>query len=188
MQGQRDTPDWSKTPAPTDDGGARHLPGSRVPSVALPATNGAAADLSALPGRAVVYAYPRTSPPNGASLEGWDAIPGARGCTPQSCAFRDRRAELESLGARVAGLSAQSLDDQVAFARRNHLGFPVISDPGLKLSRTLALPTFEVEGLTVYKRVTLVAERAEVAKVFYPVFPPDRNAQEVVDWLRRERA
>jgi peroxiredoxin len=117
-------------------------------------------------------------------LPGWDAIPGARGCTPQSCAFRDHAAELDALGARVAGLSAQTLDDQIEFAERNHMPFPVIADPELRLRDALRLPTFEVAGLVLYKRLTLVAERGRIAKVFYPVFPPDRNAADVLDWLK----
>ena len=119
-----------------------------------------------------------------AELPGWDDIPGARGCTPQSCAFRDHAAELEAFGARVAGLSAQSLDDQIEFAERNRMPFPVVADERLELARALGLPTFEVEGLTLYKRLALVAENGRIVKVFYPVFPPDRNAADVVAWLQ----
>ena len=133
--------------------------------------------------RLVLYVYPRTGRPSEPLLPGWDEIPGARGCTPQSCAFRDHAAELAALGAAVAGLSAQSLDDQREFAERNRMPFPVVSDERLELARALGLPTFEVEGLRLYKRVTLVAERGEVEKVFYPVFPPDRNAAEVLAWM-----
>jgi peroxiredoxin len=118
-------------------------------------------------------------------LPGWDAIPGARGCTPQSCAFRDHATELAGLGAQVAGLSAQSLADQVEFAERNRIPFPVVSDAALELRDALGLPTFEIEGLTLYKRVTFVAERGSIVKVFYPVFPPDHNAEEVVAWLSK---
>ena len=120
---------------------------------------------------------PYTLPPD------WDAIPGARGCTPQSCAFRDHAAELGALGARVAGLSAQPLDDQLEFAERNHMPFPVIADPELRLRDALGLPTFEVAGLVLYKRLAWIAERGRIVKVFYPVFPPDRNAGDVVHWL-----
>jgi peroxiredoxin len=116
-------------------------------------------------------------------LPGWDDIPGARGCTPQSCAFRDHAADHGQHGALVAGLSAQSLDDQREFAERNRMPFPIVSDERLELGRALDLPTFEVEGLTLYKRVTLVAELGQIVKVFYPVFPPDRNAEEVLGWL-----
>jgi peroxiredoxin len=132
----------------------------------------------------VLYVYPRSGKPGEPSLPGWDAIPGARGCTPQSCAFRDHAAELAELGARVAGLSVQSLEDQVEFAERNHMPFPVTSDPGLRLRDKLGLPTFQVAGITLYKRLALVSEAGQIVKVFYPVFPPDRNAADVVAWLR----
>ena len=132
----------------------------------------------------MLYVYPRAGRPGRPLADGWDAIPGARGCTPQSCAFRDHAAELAELGATVAGLSAQTLDDQLEFAERNHMPFPVIADPERRLGQALRLPTFDVEGVTLYKRITLVAEACAIAKVFYPVFPPDRNAAEVVAWLR----
>lgn len=135
----------------------------------------------------VLYVYPRSGRPGQPMLPGWDLIPGARGCTPQSCAFRDRNAELSTLGVRVAGLSAQNLADQVEFADRNRMPFPVISDEWLDLARDPGLPTFDVEGLTLYKRLALVAERGEIVKVFYPVFPPQRNAQDVLDWLEANR-
>jgi peroxiredoxin len=117
-------------------------------------------------------------------LPGWDATPGARGCTPQSCAFRDHAGELAELGARVAGVSVQPLDDQIEFAARNAMPFPVMADPELRLCDSLRLPTFHIEGLELYKRLAFVAEAGRIVKVFYPVFPPDRNAQDVVDWLR----
>ena len=133
--------------------------------------------------RAVVYVYPRAGRPGVPMLPGWDAIPGARGCTPQSCGFRDHAAELAAFGARVAGISAQSLDDQVEFAERNRMTFPVVADPGLELKRSLGLPTFTIAGLELYKRLAWVAEGGRIVKVFYPVFPPDRNAADVVAWL-----
>jgi len=174
-------------PVPEDDGAADHLPGTAVPPLVLESSAGPV-DLAALAAeRAVFYVYPRSGRPGRALPPGWDAIPGARGCTPQSCAFRDHAAELGALGARVAGLSAQTLDDQIEFAQRNHMPFPVIADPELRLRDALALPTFEVAALVLYKRLTFVAERGRIAKVFYPVFPPDRNAADVVDWLRRNR-
>jgi peroxiredoxin len=117
-------------------------------------------------------------------LPGWDETPGARGCTPESCAFRDAHGELEALGVRVAGLSAQTLADQLEFAERNAMPFPVIADPERKLGKVLNLPTFEIAGLTLYKRLTVVAENARIVKVFYPVFPPDANAGDVLRWLR----
>src|SRR4051812_15053692 len=137
--------------------------------------------------RLVLYVYPRAGRPGLPSPPGWDDIPGARGCTPQSCAFREHAADLAELGASVAGLSAQTLDDQVEFAERNHIPYPVIADPDLRLGLALRLPTFDVEGVTLYKRITLVVEGCAVAKVFYPVFPPDRNAAEVVAWLESRR-
>ena len=170
-------------PVPVDDGAADHLTGSAVPDLVLPSSRGAVN----LRDFDVLYVYPRSGRPGRDLLPGWDDIPGARGCTPQSCAFRDHSAELAALGARVAGLSAQTLDDQIEFAERNQMPFPVISDEWLELARDPGLPTFEVEGLTLYKRLALIAEQRRIVKVFYPVFPPDRNAQDVVDWLRGGR-
>jgi peroxiredoxin len=170
-------------PVPLDDGAADHLTGSAVPDLVLPSSRGAVN----LRDFEVLYVYPRSARPGRDLLPGWDDIPGARGCTPQSCAFRDHSVELAALGARVAGLSAQTLDDQIEFAQRNRMPFPVISDEWLELARDPGLPTFEVEGLTLYKRLALVAEQGRIVKVFYPVFPPDRNAQDVVNWLKGGR-
>ncbi len=171
-------------PVPADDGAADHLPGQRMPALVLDSSRGRV-DLGELAERRLVlYVYPRAGRPGRPSFPGWDDIPGARGCTPQSCAFRDHAAELAALGAGVAGLSAQPLDDQVEFAERNHIPYPVVADPALQLGGALTLPTFEVAGVTLYKRLALVAERGEIVKVFYPVFPPDRNAAEVLAWLR----
>jgi peroxiredoxin len=170
-------------PVPVDDGAADHLTGSAIPDLVLPSSRGAVN----LRDFEVFYVYPRSGRPGRDLLPGWDDIPGARGCTPQSCAFRDHSAELAALGARVAGLSAQTLDDQVEFAQRNRMPFPVISDEWLELARDPGLPTFEVEALTLYKRLALIAEQGRIVKVFYPVFPPDRNAQDVVDWLKGGR-
>ncbi len=170
-------------PAPMDDGACDHLAGAAVPPLTLPSSRGPVdlAELSS--GLAVLYVYPRAGRPGQPMPPGWDAIPGARGCTPQSCAFRDHHAELAARGARVAGLSAQGLEDQLEFAERNRMPFPIVADPGLELARALRLPTFEVEGLSLYRRVTLVASRGRITKVFYPVFPPDRNAADVLAWL-----
>lgn len=171
-------------PAPADDGAADHLPGARVPGVALRSTGGGNVDVAALAaGRAVVYVFPAMSAPGSASPAGWDAIPGARGCTPQSCAFRDRHAGFAELGYRVAGVSAQPPDVQAEAAQRLHLPFELLADPELELAARLGLPTFEVEGTTYYKRLTMVLHDGAVAKVFYPVFPPDANAEEVLSWL-----
>lgn len=181
------TPDWSALPAPEDDGAARHLPGMRLPSIALPATDGGSVDLSRLPGRNVVYAYPRTGQPGVPNPDGWDLIPGARGCSPQSCAFRDHYAELQRLGVgRVFGLSTQDSAYQLEAATRLHLPFPILSDERLDLTRALRLPTFEASGMTLLKRLTMVIDDGRVTHVFYPVFPPDENAATVVAWLAKQ--
>ena len=170
-------------PVPEDDGAADHLVGLSMPDLELPSSRGVVnvRDFD------VLYVYPRTGRPGRPMPSRWDDIPGARGCTPQSCAFRDHAAELDELGATVAGLSAQTLDDQMEFAERNAMPFPIISDEGLELARVLRLPTFDVDGLTLYKRLALIAEGATIVKVFYPVFPPDRNAEDVLAWLRARR-
>ena len=174
-------------PVPTDDGAAAHLEGRHLPALALPATDGRTVQLSTLPGLQVIYIYPMTGRPGVPLPEGWDAIPGARGCTPQSCAFRDHHAELAALGAGVFGLSTQDSDYQREAAERLHLPFPLLSDAGLTLRDALKLPVFEADGRTLYRRLTLIAERARIVKVFYPVFPPDRNAADVLAWLRAQR-
>ena len=172
-------------PAPRDDGSARHLAGRRLPALALAATDGSRIDLSALSGRTVVYIYPRTGVPGQAPPDGWDQIPGARGCTPQSCSFRDHYAELGRLGvARVYGLSTQDTAYQSEAAARLHLPFPLLSDQGLELARALELPTFTAAGMTLLKRMALVIDDGTITKVFYPVFPPDKSADEVIAWLR----
>jgi peroxiredoxin len=184
MSSQIDAPDWSKIPAPTDDGAARHLTGMRIPSVSLLATDGTTVDLSALTGLVVVYAYPRTGRPGVENPEGWDLIPGARGCTPQSCAFRDHFDELKSLGVdHLFGLSTQESAYQAEAARRLHLPFPILSDGQFALTSAMRLPTFETSGLTLLKRLTLVINGGLIERVFYPVFPPDQNAGEVMTWL-----
>jgi peroxiredoxin len=172
-------------PVPEDDGAGDHLVGMMLPQLTLESSAGTVSLRELSLERLVLYVYPRTGRPGEPSPPGWDAIPGARGCTPESCAFRDHAAELRELGALLAGLSAQTLEDQVEFAERNHITYPVIADPELRLARALRLPTFDVAGMTLYKRITLVVEACAIAKVFYPVFPPDRNAEEVVAWLRR---
>ena len=170
-------------PAPQDDGAADHLPGMSVPALTLESSAGPV-DLAELAsGRAVIYLYPMTGTPGRPLVAGWDEFPGARGCTPESCGFRDHAAELAALDARVAGLSGQTLADQVAFAERNRMPFPVIADPRLRLRAALRLPAFELHGVTYLRRLSLVAERGVIVKVFYPVFPPDRHAAEVLTWL-----
>ena len=182
-----DTPDWSAIPAPLDDGATRHLVGAKLASVPLRATNGSMVDLSTLPGRTVVYAYPRTGKPGVENPPGWDMIPGARGCTPQSCSFRDHFAELKGLGVtNLFGLSAQDPAYQQEAAERLHLPFAILSDEHLALSRAMKLPTFQTSGMTLFKRFTLVIDDGVVKHVFYPVFPPDRSASDVVEWLSRK--
>jgi peroxiredoxin len=175
-------------PVPEDDGGADHLAGLAIPALVLQSSQGPVnlAELAAA--RAVLYIYPRSGLPGVPLLEGWNEFPGARGCTPQSCGFRDHAAELGAFGARVAGLSAQPLEAQIEFAERNRMPFPVVSDPELALGEALNLPTFDIAGLTLYKRMALVAEQGLIVKAFYPVFPPDRNAADVLAWLRDNRS
>ena len=166
-------------PVPEDDGAADHLVGLELPRLVLESSRGPV-DVRDFD---VVYIYPRSGRPGVPLLPGWDETPGARGCTPQSCAFRDLHPDL---GVPVAGLSAQTLDDQLEFAERNRMPFPVIADPERKLGAALALPTFEIAGHTLYKRLTLVADEGRIEKVFYPVFPPDANAGEVLAYLRTD--
>ncbi len=177
--------DWRTIPAPVDDGGADHLRGMAIPPVSLRATNDTSVVLSELDGRTVVFAYPRTGEPGKIALvEGWDMIPGARGCTPQTCAFRDLFAELKAAGARnVFGLSSQSNDYQTEMAGRLHLPFPILSDHDLELANALNLPTMDAGGETLLKRMALIVDDAVITQVFYPVFPPDRNAGDVLAWL-----
>jgi peroxiredoxin len=176
-------------PVPVDDGAARHLAGMAWPEVALPATDGSSVKLSLARGRTVVYAYPRTGRPGQALPTGWDAIPGARGCTPQSCGFRDHFAELEDLGvAQLYGLSTQDGDYQREVAQRLHLPFALLSDARLEIQQALNLPTFCVDGMTLLKRLAMVLDDGVITKVFYPVFPPDRSAAEVIAWLQSTMA
>ena len=181
------SPDWATIPAPHDDGATRHLAGARMPCVPLQSTSGEMTDLSALPGRIVAYAYPRTGEPGVENPDGWDMIPGARGCTPQSCSFRDHFAELRSLGVdHLFGLSTQAPNYQREAAERLHLPFAILSDEHLELTRAMHLPTFKASGMTLLKRFTLVIGNGVIEHVFYPVFPPDRSASDVVGWLSRK--
>ena len=176
-------------PVPEDDGSAHHLVGMEMPAIALRATDGTTVDLaSPWPGRTIVYAYPRTGEPGIDPPDGWDLIPGARGCTPQACSFRDHHAELTALDARVFGLSTQSTDYQREVVERLHLPFPMLSDEALALVRALDLPTFETAGMVLTKRLTLVIRDGRIEHVFYPVFPPDQHAEHVIDWLKENRA
>jgi peroxiredoxin len=175
-------------PVPEDDGAANRLAGLDLPSLRLPSTQGGTAGLAELArGRLVAYVYPRTGVPGQPSPAGWDDIPGARGCTPQSCAFRDSLAEFSALGATVVGISAQPPEEQREFAEREHIPFALLSDSGFRLAEQLRLPTFTADGMTLYKRLTFVAEVGKIARVFYPVFPPDCNAETVLTWLTANR-
>ena|ERR1041384_666567 len=175
-------------PAPQDDGAARHLTRVKLPDLGLSATDGGTVNLARLAGRTVVYIYPRTGRPGQALPTGWDAIPGARGCTPQSCGFRDHFAELNQLGvAQLYGLSTQDTAYQREAAKRLHLPFAILSDANLMLTRALNLPTFTVDGMTLIKRMAWVIDDGRITKVFYPVFPPDKSAEDVVRWLQASR-
>ncbi|MEW6769478.1 MAG: peroxiredoxin [Pseudomonadota bacterium] len=178
--------DWSKIPAPADDGAAKHLVGMTIPPVVLPATDGASVMLSHLKGRVVLFAYPRTGEPGKIALvDDWDMIPGARGCTPHTCAFRDLFKELKTAGAQhVFGLSTQDAAYQREMAERLHVPFQILSDEKLELTRALKLPSMEVAGLTMIKRLAMIIDDAKITHVFYPVFPPDRNAGDVLEWLQ----
>ncbi len=173
---------------PHDDGAARHLTGTRLPDIALAATDGAQISLARLKGRTVVYVYPRTGRPGQPLPTGWNGIPGARGCTPQSCGFRDHFADLKRLGvAQLFGLSTQTSDYQREVVGRLHLPFAILSDADLKLTGALDLPTFAVDGMTLIRRMAWVIDDGVITHVFYPVFPPDRSAAEVVSWIQASR-
>ena len=177
-------------PVPEDDGAADHLTGMVLPPLPLAVASGGRFDLreAATLGTLVAFVYPRTGTPGQPLVPGWDDIPGARGCTPQSCAFRDRHAAFDSLGATVVGISAMDPADQAGFAERERITYPLLNDGPLTLRDELGLPTFDVHGTTLYKRLTFVARGGRIEKVFYPVFPPDRNADDVEGWLHAARA
>ena len=172
-------------PVPQDDGAADHLPGMAMPEVILPSTSRADVDLGALgPGRTVLYLYPMTGTPGVPLLPGWDDIPGARGCTPESCGFRDHYGDLQRLGAsNVFGMSTQTIEEQEEARERLGLPFDILSDRDLRLARALNLPTFEIEGRVMLKRLTMIVRDGTIEHVFYPIFPPDKHAAEVVTWL-----
>jgi peroxiredoxin len=172
-------------PVPVDDGTCQHLVGMSLPDIALASTQNTLINLSHIKGWLVMYCYPMTGQPNQALPSGWDSIPGARGCTPQSCAFRDHYAELQQLGAQVFGLSTQSTAYQSEAAERLHLPFALLSDHQFALTNALKLPTFEVAQMRLTKRVTLIALDGKITHTFYPVFPPDQNAVQVVYWLQQ---
>jgi peroxiredoxin len=176
-------------PRPDDDGAAGNLLGSPIPSVRLESTTGGWVDVADwAQGGLVLYVFPKMGPPESPDPPGWEQIPGAYGCTQQSCAFRDLRSRFGEHGYLVAGVSAQPIDEQLDTQERLQLGFPLLADPDLVLARELGIPTFSVAGTTLYKRLTLVARGLRVEKVFYPVFPPDENPEEVLAWLDSRRA
>ncbi|WP_342068561.1 peroxiredoxin [Yoonia algicola] len=177
--------DWALIPAPADDGKAAHLEGKALPDMTLDATCGPAITFADLDGVAVIYVYPMTGRPDRDLPEGWNDIPGARGCTPQSCAFRDHYAELQDYGVdHLFGLSTQDTTYQTEAAERLHLPFPLLSDADLAFGKALDLPGMETDGQYLHKRLTMIVRDGVIAKVFYPVFPPDQDAANVIDWLR----
>lgn len=170
-------------PVPKDDGACAHLTGAPLPDVKLATTEGRALDLRAIE-RAVVFIYPRTGEPHLPAPPDWDLIPGARGCTPQSCGFRDLYAEFRALGYAVYGASTQTTEYQREFVARNHIPFEILSDAGFALTDALRLPTFVYAGERLIKRMAWVVEAGRIRHVFYPVFPPHENAARVIEWLR----
>lgn len=184
-KGSVEAPDWSTIPAPVDDGAASHLKAMKLASISLPTTDGSSVDLSRLSGRTIVFAYPRTGKPGIENPVGWDQIPGARGCTPQSCSFRDHFAEIKSLGVDfIFGLSSQDTAYQQEVAQRLHLPFPILSDEKLELASSMRLPMFETSGMKLLKRLTLSIWDGVIEHAFYPVFPPDQDAANVIAWLK----
>ena len=174
-------------PAPVDDGAASRLQGTSLPDLALSSTDGGSVNFATLRGCNVLYIYPMAGRPGVPLPDGWDAIPGARGCTPQACSYRDHYAELKSLNTDVFGLSARSTGYQKEARDRLHLPFQLLSDSSLRLKQLLRLPTFTTGEMELYKRLTMIVADGRITKVFYPVFPPDRNADDVLAWLRSNR-
>lgn len=177
----------SDLPIPEDDGACDHLIGMNLPDISLTSSKGGEVNVSQLNGLAVIYIYPMTGRLDTPLPDGWDQIPGARGCTPQSCSFRDHSEELSKLNTTVYGLSTQSTSYQSEAAKRLHLPFALLSDDNLKFANALSLPLMDVEGQTLIKRITLICDGNEIKHVFYPVFPPDLNADQVIEWLRNQK-
>ena len=175
-------------PKPQDDGACDHLKNTKLPSISLSTTDGLQVDFSAIKDRVVIYMYPMTGRPDTALPDGWDEIPGARGCTPQSCSFRDHYSELNELNTSVYGLSTQSTEYQQEAAHRLHLPFPLFSDKNLEFIKSLKIQTIEVDGMVLSKRVTLISNNGMIEKVFYPVFPPNENASQVMAYLDANKA
>lgn len=170
-------------PIPVDDGACDHLPGSRIPSVSLKGTTDTITDLGSIEGTVVIFFYPMNGRPDLPPMIGWNDIPGARGCTPQSCSFRDNSSRLEKLGVKVIGISSQPLLDQKEANVRLNLPFELLNDSQLELTKAMNLPTFEYDSSTYIKRITIIAENGVIKKTFYPVFPPDKNVNDVIEWL-----
>jgi peroxiredoxin len=181
--------DWTQIPAPVDDGAASHLIGQPWPAIALPATDGSRVDISSLNGLSVIYIYPMTAVPGIPLPDGWDMLPGARGCTPQSCSFRDHYAELRELDVSyLFGMSVQDTEYQAEAAERLHLPFTLLSDAGFRVAESLRLPTFEIAGMHLLRRLTLIVRDGTIIHSFYPVFPPDQNATQVMTWLKQSQS
>ena len=179
----------SDLPIPIDDGAAKHLPGMKVPAITLVSTSNRRLNMADVARkRTVIYCYPRTGQPGASIPATWDKIPGARGCTPESCGFRDHYQKLRTLGVQVYGLSTQTTEYQQEVVTRLHLPFEILSDVDFKFTKALRLPTFEFDGVTLLKRLTLIFSGGKIEKVFYPVFPPDKHAEEVIAWLAEPRA
>ena len=183
-QNNLSAPDWSKIPAPKEDEDLSHLLKYKIKSVLLKSTNNQSVDLSKIKGLSIIYIYPMTGQPNKPLPENWDNIPGARGCTPQSCSFRDNFSILKNLNVNnIFGLSTQTTDYQKEMTERLHLPFPVLSDEKLEFAKQLNLPIFEVENMKLIKRITLILKDNEIIKYFYPIFPPDKNVEQVIQFL-----
>ncbi|MDP1659179.1 MAG: peroxiredoxin [Methylotenera sp.] len=177
----------SNLPIPKDDGAAKHLEGLYLPGIQLNSTDGSLINIGNLAGKWVLYFYPMTGQPNVPLPDGWDAIPGARGCTPQSCSFRDYFAELKLLNTNIVGISSQTTEYQLEAKLRLHLPFELLSDSQLQLKHALNLPVFNIETLELYQRLTMIVDNNRIVKVFYPVFPPDKNAEVVIEWLKNHQ-
>jgi peroxiredoxin len=181
-------PDWSKIPAPELDVSLEHLNNFIIPEIKLLSTSGDEIDLSKLNGLSIIYVYPMTGQPNIALPKGWDEIPGARGCTPQSCSFRDNFSELKKLNIKyIFGLSSQTTKYQKEMSERLHLPYPILSDEKLLFANALKLPTFKVDNMNLIKRITLITNNNKIIKYFYPVFPPDQNVNDVIFWLKESK-
>ncbi|KAF5378537.1 hypothetical protein D9615_007192 [Tricholomella constricta] len=175
----------SNLPVPVDDGACAHLNGITLPSFTLTSTSAGTVDLSSLKGLTIVFCYPRTGAPGETVPESWNLIPGARGCTPQACSFRDTSAELRGLGvSHIFGFSTQDTAYQAELKERLHLPYDLLSDEELKWAEALKLPTFEWEGRRLVKRLAIAVEDGKIVKTWYPIFPPDRSAHEVIEWLK----